>query len=64
MEKHPPKLTPKDPLIFSTMELVCEKNLNKKAFKKKEIAVMKNLPYIYTNADTLTNKMHGLIAYV
>ena len=49
----------------STMELVCEKNPKETVLKEKhQLAVMKNLPCMYTNADTLTNKMTKLKAYV
>ena len=47
--------------IGSNMELVCERNPNKKVLKKKtQLTVMKNLPCMYTNPDTLTNKMPEL----
>ena len=46
------------------MELVCVKNPNKKVLKKKTQLIvkkkMKNLPCMYTNTDTLTNKMPEL----
>ena len=39
------------------------KNPNKKILKKKtQLTVMKNLPCMYTNADTLTNKAAKVLA--